>query len=60
MTLLETKTLRGTRYYLDGKRISRALVVALKADHKQDCFVTVVSLKDSGDTVRNYSCLSHA
>lgn len=55
MTLTETLTeATGTRrYFLDGKRISRAMVVALKGDHDQDSFRTIFS---KGVT-RQFSCL---
>ena len=33
------------RYYLDGRRIKRALFVAIKADHYFDCLITTDTAK---------------
>lgn len=38
------------RYYADGKRISRALLVAIKGDSRLDCFQTVTR----GTVTRHY------
>lgn len=54
MQLCETVNERtgARRYYADGKRISRALIVAIKGDHILDTFETVIR----GKTIRHYSC----
>jgi len=39
------------RYYADGKRISRALIVAIKGDSRLECFQTITR----GAMTRHYS-----
>jgi hypothetical protein len=51
MSLCEVTTPRCHRYYLNGVRVSRAVVVALKGDHDLDTLHTVID----GDTTRHYS-----
>lgn len=43
MQLCETinRATNARRYYADGTRISRALIVAIKSDHRLDTFQTV-------------------
>ncbi len=50
MQICETVTPRGRRYYIDGRRASRALIVAVKGDHVLDTFHTVIR----GEVVRHY------
>lgn len=52
MQLCETITPKATRYYLDGKRVSRALIVAIKGDHSLDTFQTVIKR----GVTRHYCC----
>jgi hypothetical protein len=59
MTLCETITRRGRRWFLDGRRISQARADELRRDHDQDCFVTRCRRDRFVERaeVRLYSCL---
>lgn len=52
MTLRETTTPRGRRFYVDGRRVSAGAMRQLKADAERlDCFRTQCA---AGGTVRQF------
>lgn len=54
--LLKTTTAKGTRYYVDSRRVSREAFLEIKSgpNKRQDCFIT---RSDKAGT-RDYSCLT--
>lgn len=50
--LLQTTTPQGTRYYVDGKRVSREAYDLAKFWRRLECFQTIIK----GATVRHYVC----
>lgn len=52
--LLRTVTDKGTRYYIDGKRVSLEAFQDIKFRRRQDCFITRATRK----AVRDYSTVT--
>jgi hypothetical protein len=52
MQLLITITPRGTRYYMESQRITKARYYDHSRAHRLECFQTVIK----GDTTRHYVC----